>query len=85
MGNFARDEQITLVLDLDKALGKVSLPDVWARATPFNFTTKILRVLCGYFKHQRRVQFVRCGAASNRGQSPWFEVELPPSLRGKAR
>ena len=30
---------------------------VWAEATHFNFPRKILRVLCRYFEHQRRVQF----------------------------
>ena len=28
----------------------------------FSFSRKILRVLCGYFEHQRRVQFERCVA-----------------------
>ena len=48
---------ITLVLDLAKALERVSLPDVWAEAAHFDRLRKILRVLCGYFDHQRRVQF----------------------------
>ena len=42
-----------LVLDLAK---------VWAWATLFSCPSKILRVLCGYFEHQRRVQFVGCVA-----------------------
>ena len=35
---------------------------VWAWATHFSFPRKILRVLCGYFQHQRRVQFEGCAA-----------------------
>ena len=31
-------------------------------ATHFSFRRKILRVLCGYFEHQRRVQFEGCAA-----------------------
>ena len=46
-----------LVLDLAKAFERVSLPVVWAWATHFSFPKKILRVLCGYFEHQRRVHF----------------------------
>ena len=53
---------VALVLDLAKALERVSLPVVWARATHFIFPRKILRVLCGYFEHQRRVQFEGCVA-----------------------
>ena len=41
---------------------RVSLLVVWAWATHFSFPTKILRVLCGYFEHQRRVQFEGCVA-----------------------
>ena len=52
---------IALVLDLTKASEWVSLPVVWALATHFCFPRKILRV-CGYFEHQRRVQFERCVA-----------------------
>ena len=51
-----------LVLDLAKAFERVSLPVVWAWATHFCFPRKILRVLCGYFEHQRRVQFEGCAA-----------------------
>ena len=51
-----------LVLDLAKAFEHVSLPVVWAWATHFSFPRKILRVLCGYFEHQRRVQFEGCVA-----------------------
>ena len=48
--------KVALVLDLTKAFERVSLPLVWAWATHFSFLGKILRVLCGYFEHQRRVQ-----------------------------
>ena len=55
-------EAITLVLDLAEAFKRDSLPVVWSSATHLKFTGTILRVLCGYFEHQRRVQ--------------WVEVEL---------
>ena len=51
---------------LAKAFERVSLPVVWAFATHFSFPGKILRVLCGYFEHQRRVQFEGCAAESLR-------------------
>ena len=35
---------------------------VWACTTHFNFPRKTLRVLCGYFEHQRRVQCEGCVA-----------------------
>ena len=44
------------------AFERVSLPVVRAWATHFSFPRKILRVLCGYFEHQRRVQFEGCVA-----------------------
>ena len=53
---------VALVLDLAKAFERVSLPVVWAWTTNFCFPRKILRVLCGYFEHQRRVQFEGCAA-----------------------
>ena len=53
---------VALVLELAKAFERVSLPVVWAWATHFSFPKKILRVLCGYFEHQRRVQFEGCVA-----------------------
>ena len=53
---------VALVLDLAKAFGRVSLLVVLAWVTYFSFPRKILRVLCGYFKHQRRVQFEGCVA-----------------------
>ena len=37
-------------------------PVAWAWATHFRFPRKILRVLCGYFEPQRRVQFEGCVA-----------------------
>ena len=51
-----------LVLDLAKACKRVSLPVAWAWATHFSFPRKILRVLCWYIEHQRRVQFEGCVA-----------------------
>ena len=53
---------VALVLDLAKAFERVSFPLVWAWATAFQLPRKILRVLCGYFEHQRRVQFEGCAA-----------------------
>ena len=50
-------EATSLVLDLPKALERVSPPIVRAWAAHFSFPRKILQVLCGYFKHQRRVLF----------------------------
>ena len=57
---------VALVLHLAKAFERVSFPVVWAWATHFSFPRKILRVLCGYFEHQRRVQFEGCVAESLR-------------------
>ena len=53
---------VALVLDLAKAFERVSLFVVWAWATHFCFQRKILRVLCEYFEHQRRMQFEGCAA-----------------------
>ena len=53
---------VALILDLAKAFERVSLPAVWAWATHFSFPRNFLRVLCGYFEHQRRVQFEGCAA-----------------------
>ena len=50
-------DAVALVLDLVKAFERVSLPVVWPH---FSFPRKMLRVLCGYFEHQRRVQFEGC-------------------------
>ena len=47
---------VALVLDLTKALERVSIPVVWAWAAQFSFPRKILRVLCRYFEYHRRVQ-----------------------------
>ena len=55
---------VALVLDLAKAFERVSLPVVWAWATHFSFLRKILRVLCGYFEHQRRVQSMQHAISS---------------------
>ena len=65
--------------DLAKALEFPSLPLVWARARHFSFPRKILRVLCGYFEHQRRVQFEGCVAEplpDHHGYPARVEVEL---------
>ena len=53
---------LALVLDLAKAFERVSLLVFWAWATHFSLPRKILRVLCGYFEHQRRLQFEGCAA-----------------------
>ena len=53
---------VALILDLAKAIERVSLSVEWAGATHFDFRRKILRVLCGYFVHQRRVQCDGCVA-----------------------
>ena len=53
---------LALVLDSAKTFERVSLPVLWAWATHFTFPRNILRVLCGYFEHQRRVQFEGCAA-----------------------
>ena len=57
---------VALVLDLAKACERVSFLVVWAWATHFSFPRKILRVLCGCFEHQRRVQCEGCAAESLR-------------------
>ena len=51
-----------LVQDLTKAFERVSLAVVWTWATHFSFASKILRVLYGYFEHQRHVQLAGCVA-----------------------
>ena len=68
-----------MVLDLAKALERVSLPVAWAWATQYSFPRKILRVLCGYSEHQRRVQFEECAAEPLTAITailPWVQVEL---------
>ena len=70
---------VALVLDLAKAFERVSLPVVLAWTTHFSFLRKILRVLCGYFEHQRRVQIRRiCGGAApdHHGHLARVKVEL---------
>ena len=52
---------VAFFLDLAKALERVILPVVWAWQCT-QLPRKILRVLCGYFDHQRRVQFDGCAA-----------------------
>ena len=42
---------ITLVLDLAQAFEHASFPVVWAWATHFKFSMKIMHVLCGYCQH----------------------------------
>ena len=54
----AREEDVgavALVLGLAKAFERVSFLWSGAWTTHFSFPRKILRVLCGYFEHQRRV------------------------------
>ena len=53
---------VAVVLDLAKPFERVSLLVVWAWATHFSFPRNYLRVPCGYFEHQRRVQFEGCVA-----------------------
>ena len=54
-GKAKEEDQGAVALDLAKAFERVSLLVVWAWATHFSFPRKILRVLCGFFGHQRRV------------------------------
>ena len=54
-GKAKEEDQGAVALDLAKAFKRVSLLVVWAWATHFSFPRKILRVLCGSFRHQRRV------------------------------
>ena len=59
----AREEDqgaLALILGLVEAFERVSLPVARAWATHFSSPRKILRVICGYFEHQRRVQFEGC-------------------------
>ena len=72
---------VVLVLDQTKTFERVSLPVVWTRATHFSFPTKILRVLCGCFEHQRRVQFEGCVAPHHFGHLARVQVELFASAR----
>ena len=57
-GRAKAEDQGAVALVLAKAFERVSLHVViGAWATYFSFAKKILRVLSGYFTHQRRVQF----------------------------
>ena len=49
-----------------------------AWATHFNVPGKIVRVLCGYFEHERRVQFEGCVAEPLQTITAisWVKVEL---------
>ena len=47
----------TLMVDLTKECARVSPPVVWAWATHFQLSSRILRVLRGYFEHWTRVRF----------------------------
>ena len=58
-GKAKEDDQGAVVVDLATPFERVSFLLVWAWATHFSFPRKILRVLCGYFEHQKRVQFKR--------------------------
>ena len=52
-----KDQQATtLMVDLTNCCGSVTSPVVWARATHLQFSSRILRLLCGYCEHQRRVR-----------------------------
>ena len=53
---------VALVLDLARAFERVSIAVVWAWATHISSPRKMLRVLCGNFEHQRRMQFEGCVA-----------------------
>ena len=50
-------------VDLAEAFEKVLLRAVWALGHALrHLATKFLRVLCGYFQHQRKVLFEGCVA-----------------------
>ena len=70
---------LALVVDLAKVFERVGLPVVWAWATHFRFPRKILRVLCGYFEHQRKSALRKmCGGAApdHHGHPARVQVEL---------
>ena len=78
---------VALVLDLAKASERVSLPVVWAWATYFSFARKILRVLCGYFEHQRLVQFEGCAAeplTTITAMLPWWD-DITALVKGRSK
>ena len=66
MGKRRKRIKRAVALDLARAFERVSLFVAWVWATHFSFTRKILRVLCGYFEHQRRVQSEGCVAETFR-------------------
>ena len=43
------------MVDFAKTCGKASLDEVWTWAMYFDFPQRVLRVLCGYFAHERTV------------------------------
>ena len=68
---------VASVLDMAKAFERVSLPVVWACATHFSFPRQILRVLCGYFEHQRKYSSKDVRAATHHhGHPARVQVEL---------
>ena len=75
---------VALILDVATASERVGLPVVWVSATHFNFSRTILRVLCcGYFEHQRRVQFEGCVAITAiLSGSKWSRLPLHIVLQG---
>ena len=62
-------------LDLAMAFAKVSVPVVWSWAVHLHVPKRILRMLCGYFLHQRGVQFEGCFAKPP-GHLAGINVEL---------
>ena len=57
-----RRESRSVCFGSGQAFERVSLLVFWAWTTHFSFPRKILRVLCGYFEHQRRVKIEGCAA-----------------------
>ena len=56
---------VTWVVDLAQACEKVQLKVVCAWMMHFGFPQRILRMLCGYFEHHRRVLVEECVAIQN--------------------
>ena len=70
---------VAMVQDHAKAFERVSLLVVWAWTTHISFPRKILRVLCGYFEHQRprAVRSMRVGVSPDRhGHLARVQVEF---------
>ena len=69
---------LALVLDLAKEFEWVSLPVGLGLGNALQLPKEVLRVLCGFFEHQRRVQFEGCAGAANNhhGYPARVEVEL---------